>query len=170
MKKKLKRTTVKNQQQMENIPMKKSASSHDRFFKGAYSRPEFVLEIFELIFSKEEFNACNWEKLKTEKDSFKDKRADLVFSVPLKKTPKTNLRIFILLKHKSSYALNFLPNFSTIRPISMNKPLKNLAIRSLLSLLCSIMGRQLGNGNSLSRRLFLESFFRRFLLLFGKIC
>ena len=103
MTKKLKKTTVKNQQQIENAPAKKSASPHDRFFKGAYSKPEFVIEIFKLIFSKEEFNACNWKKLKTEKDSFKDKRADLVFSVPLKKTPKTNLRIFILLEHKSSY-------------------------------------------------------------------
>ena len=103
MTKKLKKTTVKNQQQIENVPTKKSASPHDRFFKGAYSKPEFVIEIFKLIFSKEEFNACNWKKLKTEKDSFKDKRADLVFSVPLKKTPKTNLRIFILLEHKSAY-------------------------------------------------------------------
>ena len=103
MTKKLKKTTAKNQQQIENTLVKKSASPHDRFFKGAYSKPKFVLEIFKLIFSKEEFNACNWKKLKTEKDSFKDKRADLVFSVPLKKTPKTNLRIFILLEHKSSY-------------------------------------------------------------------
>ena len=93
----------KNQKQIKNIPAKKLTSPHDRFFKGAYSKPELVLEIFKLIFSKEEFNACNWKKLKTEKDSFKDKRADLVFSVPLKKTPKTNLRIFILLEHKSSY-------------------------------------------------------------------
>ena len=69
MAKKLKKTTAKNQQQ--NVPAKKSASPHDRFFKGAYSKPEFVLEIFKLIFSKEEFNACNWKKLKTEKDSFK---------------------------------------------------------------------------------------------------
>ena len=99
MTKKLKKTTAKNQQQKENTPVKKSASPHDRFFKGAYSKPEFAIEIFKLIFSKEEFNACNWKKLKTEKDSFKDQRADLVFSVPLKKTPKTNLRIFILLEH-----------------------------------------------------------------------
>ena len=94
---------LKKKEQIENTLVKKSASPHDRFFKGAYSKPKFVLEIFKLIFSKEEFNACNWKKLKTEKDSFKDKRADLVFSVPLKKTPKTNLRIFILLEHKSSY-------------------------------------------------------------------
>ena len=71
MAKKLKKTTAKNQQQIENTSIKKPASPHDRFFKGAYSNPEFVLEIFKLIFSKEEFNACNWKKLKTEKDSFK---------------------------------------------------------------------------------------------------
>ena len=105
MKKKLRKMTAKNQQQIENAPLKKSASPHDRFFKGAYSKPEFAIEIFKLIFSKEEFNACDWKKLKAEKDGFTDKSADLVFSVPLKKTPKTNLRIFILLEHKSSYEL-----------------------------------------------------------------
>ena len=101
--KKLKKTKVKNQQQMENTSAKKPASPHDRFFKGVYSKPEFAIEIFKLIFSKEEFNACDWKRLKTEKDTFEDKRADLVFSVPLKKTPKTNLKIFILLEHKSNY-------------------------------------------------------------------
>ena len=43
------------------------------------------------------------KKLKTEKDSFKDKRANLVFSVPFKKKPKNYLKIFILLEHKAHY-------------------------------------------------------------------
>ena len=38
-----------------------------------------------------------------EKDSLEDKRADLVFSVPLKAQPKTTIKIFILLEHKSYY-------------------------------------------------------------------
>ena len=105
----MQKTNSKNQQQIKNIPTKKSASPHDRFFKEVYSKPEFAIEIFKLIFwipnqvRNDGFNACNWKKLKTEKDTFKDKRADLVFSVPLKKTPKANLKIFILLEHKSSY-------------------------------------------------------------------
>ena len=74
-----KKTTAKNQKKTENIPPKKTANPHDRFFKGAYSKHEFAIEIFKLIFSKKEFNACPWKKLKTEKDNFKDKRADLVF-------------------------------------------------------------------------------------------
>ena len=82
-------------------------SSHDRFFKQSCSNLEFVVEIFKLIFSKKEFNACDWKNLKAEKDTLKGgKRADLVFSVPLKKKPDTRLKIFILLEHKSSYSQN----------------------------------------------------------------
>ena len=47
--------------------------------------------------------ACNWNKLKIEKDTFKGKRADLIFSVPLKDHPKMRLKLFILLEHKSQY-------------------------------------------------------------------
>ena len=50
----------------------------------------------------------------------------------------------------------------------MSKPLKNQVILSLSSLFCSIMGRQPGNGNSLFKRLFLVSFFPKFLFLFAK--
>ena len=82
-------------------------SSHDRFFKQSCSNLEFVVEIFKLIFSKKEFNACDWKKLKAEKDTLKGgKRADLIFSVPLKKNPNTHIKIFILLEHKSSYSPN----------------------------------------------------------------
>ena len=48
------------------------------------------------------------------------------------------------------------------QPISMSKPLKNQAVLSLLSLFCFIMGKRLGNGNSLFRKPFLESFSRSF--------
>ena len=37
------------------------------------------------------------------KDTFKGKRADLVYSVPLKGNKKIRLKIFILLEHKSAY-------------------------------------------------------------------
>ena len=81
----------------------KQVNHHDVFFKDFYSDPTFALELFQLIFSKEELEAYNWSQLKTEKDTLKDKRADLVFSVPLKEDDKIHLKIFILLEHKSSY-------------------------------------------------------------------
>ena len=89
-----------------NFARKKQASHHDKFFKSLYSNPDFALELFQLIFSKEEMKAYNWKKLKPEKDSFPEGRqADLVFSVPLKSKPKAIIKIFILLEHKSKYDL-----------------------------------------------------------------
>ena len=41
--------------------------------------------------------------MKIEKDTFKGKRADLIFSVPLTSHPKIRLNIFILLEHKAHY-------------------------------------------------------------------
>ena len=94
---------MKNKEKQSLPTRLKQASHHDLFFKQFYSKPEFAFELFQLIFSKEELNACNWAELKTEKDTLKDKRADLIFSVPLKEDSKIDLKIFILLEHKSSY-------------------------------------------------------------------
>ena len=82
----------------------KQTSHHDVFFKEFYSNPQFALELFQLIFSPEEMKAYNWTDLKSEKDTFKRKRAaDLVYSVSLKGNNKIRLKIFILLEHKSTY-------------------------------------------------------------------
>ena len=83
--------------------LKLPANHHDLFFKTFYSKPAFARELFSLTFNKKEFKVCNWDKLKEEKDTLKEKRADLVFSVPLKAHPKTRVKIFILLEHKSYY-------------------------------------------------------------------
>ena len=82
---------------------KRSAGHHDVFFKSFYSNPKYAVELFRLIFSKEELKAYDWKKLKAEKDTLQDKRADLVFSLPLKNKPHVRFRIFILLEHKSQY-------------------------------------------------------------------
>ena len=88
----------------KQITVKNQTSHHDKFFKSLYSKPDFALELFQLIFSKEELLAYNWKKLKPEKDTFPEgRRADLVFSVPLKNKPGTLIKIFILLEHKSKY-------------------------------------------------------------------
>ena len=47
--------------------------------------------------------AYNLKKLKVEKDTFEDKRADLIISVPFKAFPKRKLELLILLEHKSYY-------------------------------------------------------------------
>lgn len=86
-------------------PLKqKSYGHHDVFFKEFYANPHFAFELFQLVFSKKELNAFDWTKLKTEKDTFPDKRADLVFSVPLKHKSQVRFKICILLEHKAQYS------------------------------------------------------------------
>ena len=79
-------------------------SHHDRFFKQAYSDPFIAQELFRLAFSKKEFSAFDWHSLKPEKDTFQDKRADLVFSVLLKNAPELRFKICLLLEHKAQYS------------------------------------------------------------------
>ena len=82
----------------------KKAGHHDRFFKQGYSDPRAAKELFQLVFSSEEFSAFDWESLKPEKDTFQDLMADLVFSVTLKNNPKRRVKICLLLEHKSQYS------------------------------------------------------------------
>ena len=84
-----------------------SGFSHDRFFKDAFSDPKRAKKLLEFILSKKEAQAYDINKLKIEKDSFKEGRqADLILSIPLKKNSKQRAGIFILLEHKSRYDKN----------------------------------------------------------------
>ena len=96
--------TKMKSKEKKTLPTKtKQANHHDVFFKDFYSQPSFALELFRLIFSQEELKAYDWAHLKAENDTLKDKRADIIFSVPLKEDNKIELKIFILLEHKSRF-------------------------------------------------------------------
>ena len=82
----------------------KKFNHHDILFKEAYSDPQFAKELFKLFLKKKEFSAFNWDDLKPEKDTFKDLRADLMFSVTLKSDPKNPVKIYLLTEHKSQYS------------------------------------------------------------------
>ena len=82
----------------------KKASHHDIFFKEGYCDPRFAKELFQLALTKKEFSAFNWDSLKPEKDTFQGLRADLVFSVTLKSDPAKQVKICLLLEHKSQYS------------------------------------------------------------------
>ena len=88
---------------------KPSGGHHDVFFKACYSSPIFASELFELALSKREWTAFDWSRLRAEKDTFNDPgahgaRADLVFSVPLKKEPARRVCLYLLLEHKSRFS------------------------------------------------------------------
>ena len=104
--------------------MAKHNNHHDQFFKNFFSQTLFALELFQLIFSKEELKAYDWKKLKTEKDSFPDHtRADLIFSVPLKNKRKTKVQIFILLEHKSTYDIKLFQQLFRYQSLLIEKSL-----------------------------------------------
>ncbi len=88
------------------IKRKKPKLTHDNFFKLFYSDTELAKGLLKLIFSKKELGAYNLNKLKIEKDTFEEKRVDLIFSLPFKNYPKIRVKIFILLEHKSHYDKN----------------------------------------------------------------
>ena len=116
--------------------IKKPINHHDMFFKSVYCDPDFALDLFQLIFSKEELEACNWKNLKAEKDSLKEKRADLVFSVPLKASPKTKVKIFILLEHKSYYDPAVFSQMLYYQTILHDSSLKSGTVSLILPVLC----------------------------------
>ena len=93
------------------VKRKKPKLTHDNFFKLCYSDIELAKELLKLIFSKKELTAYNLNKLKIEKDTFEAKRADLIFSLPLKDYPKHRVKIFIILEHKSHYDKNMSSQF-----------------------------------------------------------
>ena len=93
------------------VKRKKAKLTHDSFFKLFYSDPKLAKELLKLIFSKKELTAYNLNKLKIEKDTLEGKRADLIFSLPFKKSPKNSLKILILLEHKSHYDKNMYSQF-----------------------------------------------------------
>lgn len=90
-------------QEWEKNSVIKQAGHHDIFFKQGYSDPRFARELFQLVFSEEEREAFDWDSLKSEKDTFQDKRADLVFSISLKNEPGKIFKICLLLEHKAQY-------------------------------------------------------------------
>ncbi len=98
-KKPTKQTKIPDKQK----PKKPQGQHHDIFFKSFFSDPKLALEIFQLVFTKEELSLLKTSELKNEKDSFTDKYADLIFSAPLKDYPKVHVKIFIILEHKSRY-------------------------------------------------------------------
>ncbi len=89
---------------MTKTKNKSPAGHHDIFFKACYSNPRFALELLQLALSKEELDVFDWNGLKSEKDTFQDLRADLVFSVPFKNKPGRKAKLCLLLEHKSRFS------------------------------------------------------------------
>ena len=83
----------------------KPANHHDLIFKYAYSSPASAMDLLKLSFSQLELNHFELKKMESAKESFHDKRADLVFMVPFKDL-MVDAKICFLMEHKSEYKID----------------------------------------------------------------
>ena len=88
-----------------NSFLESKGNLHDLFFREVYSKKKYVLDLFRIVLKKEEYAYFDWKRLKAELASFvneehREKRADLIFSVPIKNS-KRIVKIIFLLEHKS---------------------------------------------------------------------
>ena len=87
------------------VPNQTKKNIHDAFVRRFFRDKRFAIDIFRKALSPAQFALFAWESLKPEETSFFDhegneKKADLVFSVKLKKDRKP-ANLVILLEHKS---------------------------------------------------------------------
>ncbi len=101
----------KHKKNKAQVKRQKPKLTHDNFFKLFYSDVKFTKELLKLILSKKEIRAYDLNKIKIEKDTFEAKRADLIFSLSLKDYPKSRVKIFVILEHKSFYDKNLFSQF-----------------------------------------------------------
>ncbi len=83
---------------------KKKFNHHDVLFRGVFIHKKYCLDIFRLVLTPTEFRLFKWKTLKSEATLFldeewKERRADLIFSVKLKNDKSA--KIVLLLEHKS---------------------------------------------------------------------
>ena len=96
--------TLQSIKQQENQKqLVRSTNHHDKVFKRFFSNPAFAKELTLLMFSKKALSCFDLSGLRIEKDTWANKLADLVYSLPLKDHPDKRFTIFILLEHKSKY-------------------------------------------------------------------
>ena len=85
--KKRKALKVKKDKTSRKIMNRKT---HDSLFRGTYQDKFYVLDLFQIILTKKEYNLFDWNTLQTELTTYfnknwKEESSDLVFSVSLKK-------------------------------------------------------------------------------------
>lgn len=89
-----------------DLKEKKVIYTHDQLFKDFYSDPKLSRDLLRLIFTKNKLKNFDLDKLKIEKDTLKDKKADLIISVPFRNLSKVKLELFVVVEHKSQHDKN----------------------------------------------------------------
>ena len=82
---------------------RKKLSHHDVFFKLAFMDIDRAKELCQMIFTKEERAAFDWNSLRIEKDSFQNHRADAIYSIKFKGDTETRARICLIIEHKAFF-------------------------------------------------------------------
>ena len=76
--------TIQTEKPSRSQTFRMRASYHDLLFKMCLENIQCAKEFFCLALPKKILDLFEWKNLQEEKDSFPNKRADLVFSVPYK--------------------------------------------------------------------------------------
>ena len=79
---------------------------HDRIVRKVFSMEKYALDLFRLIFLPDEFMLFDWTTLTGEMNNLigpdgKEVRCDLVFSVRLVENPSEEVKVVLLIEHKS---------------------------------------------------------------------
>ena len=80
-----------------------TTSHHDQFFKRFFSQISYAKELLKLILSPKELAQCDLKSLKVEKRVSKTNRMDLILSFYFKHLPYKQIKILVLVEHKSKY-------------------------------------------------------------------
>ena len=141
----MKKQTKKKQTSKEQTEKKqtsgKKANYHDVLFKMCLNNIERAKEFLSLALPKQTLDLFEWKNLREEKDSFPEKRADLIFSAPFKdKNPSKELknesRVFFLIEHKSNYdSKTFFQIFTYKNELVIKSYENNKKARAMISIL-----------------------------------
>ncbi len=118
------KTQAQKQEPKQSKNKIKQVSHHDLLFKQAFSDSRFARELLTLVFTKKELSVFNLKSLKPEKDTFQDLKADLVFSLLFKNHPESQVKIAILLEHKSKYSYKVFEQLLKYQAVITSKSLE----------------------------------------------
>ena len=141
MKKQTKKKQISKKPTEKKQTSTKKANYHDVLFKMCLNNIGRAKEFLSLALPKQTLDLFEWKNLREEKDSFPEKRADLIFSAPFKdKNPSKDLknesRAFFLIEHKSNYdSKTFFQIFTYKNELVIKSYENNKKARAMISIL-----------------------------------
>ena len=105
------------------------------FVYEIYSKERYVLDLFRLVLTPEEFDLFDWKTLQSKvtvfvDQVFREQRADVIFSVKMKDSDEI-VEIIFLFEHKSYNDSDIFYSFLSIKQVFMRKTVKMLRVENV---------------------------------------